>query len=95
MKGNERYVNETMQCHDFASERAALALKQNPFAAIPGCADSRVAPEYAFDVGRGDVFVCRVAGNFATIEAIASFEFAGRRSACPLFSSWATASGGL
>jgi len=46
------------------------------FAGILGCADSRVGPEYAFDTGRGDLFVCRVAGNFADIHSIASFEYA-------------------
>jgi carbonic anhydrase len=38
--------------------------------------DSRIAPEYCFDTGRGDVFVCRVAGNFASDEIVASFEYA-------------------
>ena len=40
------------------------------------CADSRIAPEYAFDSGRGDLFVCRVAGNFANAESVASLEYA-------------------
>jgi len=76
MKGNHRYVEGTMRRHDFIAERPALALGQNPFAGILGCADSRIAPEYAFDTGRGDVFVCRVAGNFANEDSIASFEYA-------------------
>jgi carbonic anhydrase len=76
MEGNERYVKGTTKRHDFGSDRAALALAQNPFAGILGCADSRVGPEYAFDVGRGDVFVCRAAGNFADPYSIASFEYA-------------------
>ena len=76
MGGNDRYVVGKMERHDFIHERPALALGQNPFAAILGCADSRVGPEYAFDSGRGDVFVCRVAGNFADVHSIASFEYA-------------------
>ena len=76
MEGNDRYVEGKMNPHDYISERPALALGQNPFAGILGCADSRVGPEYAFDVGRGDVFVCRVAGNFADDYSIASFEYA-------------------
>src|SRR6478672_8304798 len=76
MEGNNRYVEGRMKRHDFIAERPALALGQNPFAGILGCADSRVAPEYAFDTGRGDLFVCRVAGNFADINSIASFEYA-------------------
>lgn len=75
MKGNQRYVEGTMKRHDFIAERPALAMGQNPFAGILSCADSRVAPEYTFDTGRGDVFICRVAGNFANDESIASFEY--------------------
>jgi len=48
---------------------------QNPFAAILSCADSRIAPEYCFDTARGDIFVCRVAGNFANDDIIASLEY--------------------
>ncbi len=76
MKGNHRYVEGSMLRHDFSTERPALALGQNPFAGILSCADSRIGPEYAFDTGRGDVFVCRVAGNFANDDTIASFEYA-------------------
>ncbi len=75
-KGNERYVNGTMKRHDFETEREALAGGQNPFAGILSCADSRIAPEFAFDSGRGDLFVVRVAGNFADRNGIASFEYA-------------------
>ena len=62
--------------HDFKHEREALAGGQNPYAAILSCADSRIAPEYAFDSARGDLFVCRVAGNFASDEMVASLEYA-------------------
>jgi carbonic anhydrase len=74
-RGNQRYIEGVTRRHDFAHERAALAGGQNPFAGILSCADSRIAPEYAFDSGRGDLFVCRVAGNFATTETIASLEY--------------------
>jgi carbonic anhydrase len=76
MAGNERYVEGVARRHDFRHEREALAGGQNPFAAVLSCADSRIAPEYAFDTGRGDLFVCRVAGNFAGTETIASLEYA-------------------
>lgn len=75
-EGNARYVEGVSRRHDFKHEREALAAGQNPYAAILSCADSRIAPEYAFDSGRGDLFVCRVAGNFATTETIASLEYA-------------------
>ena len=74
MEGNKRYVQGVARRHDFKHEREPLTRGQNPFAAILSCADSRIAPEYCFDAGRGDLFVCRVAGNFANDESIASFE---------------------
>lgn len=74
-RGNARYVEGVMKRHDFGAEREALAGGQNPFAGILSCADSRVAPEYAFDSGRGDLFVVRVAGNFINEDAVASFEY--------------------
>jgi carbonic anhydrase len=75
MKGNARYVEGVSRRHDFKSEREALVGGQNPFASILSCADSRIAPEYAFDSGRGDLFVCRVAGNFANDDTVASLEY--------------------
>jgi carbonic anhydrase len=75
LEGNERYVEGVSKRHDFRHEREALAGGQNPYAGILSCADSRIAPEYAFDSGRGDLFVCRVAGNFANDETIASLEY--------------------
>ena len=76
LDGNERYVEGEMRRHDFRREREVLAGGQNPYAAVLSCADSRIAPEYAFDSSRGDLFVCRVAGNFASDETIASLEYA-------------------
>jgi len=76
MKGNKRYQSGVAKRHDFIAEREALVGGQNPYAAILSCADSRIVPEYAFDSGRGDLFVVRVAGNFANPDAIASFEYA-------------------
>jgi carbonic anhydrase len=76
MRGNARYVEGVSKRHDFKHEREALSAGQNPFAAVLSCADSRIAPEYCFDTARGDVFVCRVAGNFASDDIVASFEYA-------------------
>ena len=73
--GNTRYVEGVMKRHDFKSERESLSMGQNPFAAILSCADSRIAPELAFDSARGDLFVCRVAGNFANDDIVASLEY--------------------
>jgi carbonic anhydrase len=75
LQGNQRYIDGVSRRHDFKHEREALVGGQNPFASILSCADSRIAPEYAFDSGRGDLFVCRVAGNFANNDTIASMEY--------------------
>jgi carbonic anhydrase len=84
MLGNSRYVNGASRRHNFTTQRPALTKGQNPFAAILSCADSRVGPEYAFDAGLGDLFVCRVAGNFANDDVIASFEYAVSALGTPL-----------
>jgi carbonic anhydrase len=76
LNGNARYVEGVSRRHDFKHEREPLISGQNPFAAVLSCADSRIAPEYCFDVARGDVFVCRVAGNFASDDIVASLEYA-------------------
>jgi carbonic anhydrase len=83
-KGNARYVGGVSKRHDFKNEREALTSGQNPYAGVLSCADSRIAPEYAFDSGRGDLFVCRVAGNFANDDTIASFEYAVANLGTPL-----------
>jgi len=75
IEGNARYVANQTRESDFSAARASRTQGQAPFAAILGCADSRVAPELAFDQGPGDLFVVRVAGNFVTLEGLASLEF--------------------
>ena len=84
MHGNVRYVEGVGMRHDFRHEREALSKGQNPFAAVLSCADSRIAPEYCFDTARGDLFVCRVAGNFASDDLVASFEYAVQVLGTPL-----------
>lgn len=73
--GNARYVTGVSVNRDYSVGRAARALGQRPFAAIVSCADSRVAPEFVFDQGPGDLFVVRVAGNFVNEDGLASLEY--------------------
>lgn len=76
MAGNQRFVsNKRKNPHQDNARLTEVAKGQNPFAAILGCADSRVPSEIVFDQGLGDLFVCRVAGNIATDEQIGSLEF--------------------
>lgn len=76
MQGNQRFVSGKGRNinQDIAGLRA-VAKNQKPFAAILGCADSRVPSEIIFDQGFGNLFICRVAGNIATPEEIGSLEF--------------------
>lgn len=75
MQGNARYAANTLANKDYSAGRVARVSAQYPIAAIVGCADSRVAPELAFDQGPGDLFVVRVAGNFVNDDILASLEY--------------------
>nr|WP_321353380.1 carbonic anhydrase [uncultured Methanoregula sp.] len=76
VQGNARYVAGRSTQRDFSVGRVARTTGQRPFAAILSCADSRIAPELAFDQGPGDLFVVRLAGNFVNDDALASMEYA-------------------
>jgi len=66
-EGNRRFVDgKPMNPRRSPADYRELAEAQFPEAVIVGCADSRVAPEILFDVGVGDLFVVRVAGNVVT-----------------------------
>lgn len=82
--GNARYAANTAANKDFSAGRAARAESQHPFAAIVSCADSRVAPELAFDQGPGELFVVRVAGNFVNTDGLASLEYGVKFLGIPL-----------
>jgi carbonic anhydrase len=84
MDGNARFVKGGRNCNDLSADRAALTGGQNPYAAILTCADSRIALEFTFDSGLGDLFACRVAGNIASDDVIGSLEYAIEHLATPL-----------
>ncbi|KYC38816.1 carbonate dehydratase [Scytonema hofmannii PCC 7110] len=76
IEGNDRFVTRKRKNPNQTFTRLVEVAKgQKPFAAILGCADSRVPSEIIFDQGFGDLFVCRVAGNIATPEETGSLEF--------------------
>jgi carbonic anhydrase len=75
-QGNKRFSQQKVNQPNRGSFRLReVAKKQKPFAAILGCADSRVPAEILFDQGLGDLFVVRVAGHVATSEEIGSLEY--------------------
>ncbi|SPE23354.1 Carbonic anhydrase [Burkholderiales bacterium] len=84
MEGNARYAANMPNQRDFSSGRAARVQAQYPIAAILSCADSRVAPEFAFDQGPGDLFVVRVAGNSVNPDLLASLEYGVQLLGVPL-----------
>lgn len=77
LDGNKRFVEKRMTSfnEDLAILQQNTASKQEPFAAVLACADSRVPVEIIFDQTIGHLFVNRVAGNIATSEIIASLEY--------------------
>jgi carbonic anhydrase len=78
MAGNERFDNNQLTSieQDLRILKENTVEKQEPFAAVLACADSRVPIELVFDQTIGHIFVTRVAGNIATPEIIASLEYA-------------------
>lgn len=80
-EGNRRFASHERGSDPFLSHTplAELAARQNPFAIILGCSDSRVPAELVFDQGLGDLFVIRVAGNIVAPSQVGSVEFAAAR----------------
>jgi carbonic anhydrase len=77
MEGNQRFVSQQRTYpHQSLDRLHELANTQKPFAAILGCADSRVSAEILFDTGMGDIFDIRVAGNIVTPAVLGSLEYA-------------------
>src|SRR5947207_5637484 len=84
-KGNEKFVADKSAAQDLGAERRReLAKGQHPIAIVLTCADSRVAPEYIFNQGLGDIFVLRVAGNIADPFVLGSMEYALEHLHAPL-----------
>lgn len=77
VEGNQNFVSGTpAHPRQDADVRRALVNKQKPFAALFGCSDSRLAAEMIFDVGLGDLFVVRNAGQVIAETILGSLEFA-------------------
>lgn len=84
--GNERFLRGAARLRTDPKEvLASLVQGQQPFATLLGCSDSRVAPELVFDVGLGELFVIRVAGNVLSAEIAGSIQYAGMHLKTPLF----------
>jgi len=77
LAGNERFARNQLTSieHDLTMLKEKTVAKQEPFAAVLSCADSRVPVELIFDQTIGHIFVTRVAGNLVTPEIIGSLEY--------------------
>lgn len=75
--GNQRFAANRLTSieHDLIVLKEHTVEKQEPFAAVLACADSRVPVELVFDQTIGHIFVTRVAGNVVTPEIIATLEY--------------------
>ena len=75
--GNQRFVSQQRLQHNIARQIQITAkYGQHPIAAVLGCMDSRAPTEMLFDVGVGDLFSLRIAGNIAGEKVLGSLEFA-------------------
>jgi carbonic anhydrase len=84
LEGNRRFISGERIGVSARWEPDTMVVSQKPFAAVLGCSDSRVPPEQIFDLGPGEIFVVRVAGNIAGSSEVGSLEYAVRHLGVPL-----------
>jgi carbonic anhydrase len=75
LEGNKRYMSGKLAEKDVGSAREANKDGQHPFATVIACSDSRVVPEFIFDVNVGDIFVIMNAGHCVDTLALGSIEY--------------------
>lgn len=77
LEGNGRFVTGKLEHPNHCEEsRRGLVAGQEPIAVVLACADSRVPPVDVFDLGLGDLFILRVAGNIINDHILGSIEYA-------------------
>lgn len=75
-KGNERFRRGERKNRNYLREQKASAKGQYPAAVLLSCIDSRAPAEVIMDLGIGDIFNCRIAGNIENDDILGSMEFA-------------------
>ncbi|MBN2122021.1 carbonic anhydrase [Candidatus Micrarchaeota archaeon] len=75
MEGNARFVKGERKEYDFLARRQELLAGQHPFATVITCSDSRVVPEFIFDVTMGEIFKIETAGNILDAVGLGSVEY--------------------
>jgi len=76
IEGNLRFVDNKKAHRDLINQAIETSKGQYPFAVILSCIDSRVPTELIFDLGIGDVFSVKVAGNIINEDVLGSIEYA-------------------
>ena len=84
LDGNKRYRDRRAHSYDLNKQSEETTGGQFPFAAILSCIDSRVPVEHVFNLGIGDAFVARVAGNVVDPALLGSLEYACAVAGTPL-----------
>jgi MFS superfamily sulfate permease-like transporter len=74
--GNERFINNLEANRNLLEQVNDTQQGQFPLAIILSCMDSRTSVELIFDLGLGDVFSARVAGNVVNDDILGSMEYA-------------------
>ena len=77
-EGNQRFVESRGEKRNLMDQMIQTSEGQYPFAVVLGCVDSRVPPEMIFDLGIGDIFSIRIAGNIVNEDILGSMEFASK-----------------
>jgi len=75
-RGNQNFSKAGKTSRDYINEQKATAKGQYPSAVVLSCIDSRAPAEVIMDLGLGDIFNARVAGNIANDDILGSMEFA-------------------
>jgi carbonic anhydrase len=77
-EGNQRFAAGKTLKRNYPQQVAQTALGQYPFASFVACIDSRSTPEQVFDLGVGDAFTTRVAGNTVNEDILGSLEYGAK-----------------
>lgn len=84
LEGNRRFVRGERRAYDFALRRAELLAGQKCRVTLLTCSDSRVVPEFIFDVNLGDLFDVETAGNVVDEVGLGSIEYGVEHLGTPL-----------
>lgn len=77
LNGNKRFVDrKSLNFHHDIETVTKTSVKQNPFAVVLTCSDSRVDPDIIFDQGIGDLFIVKNAGNLLSDIDYGTIEYA-------------------